>query len=186
MEPADVPTTTLADRGSQPVTSARAASTPAWNAPPATPPAPSTSPTRGACTMAATVPGSGLLQDAQPLDGVEVLLHQALDDGGGLLDRVELTDDLADGIELHRLGLVGVAVAASHAVARHHVLHRHRQGVGRVRTVPRLGPLALEHPARLAGERAGPHRVARPGVQELLLLGRREVGLLHRQPEGAG
>ena len=48
MDPAEVPTTTSADRGSQPVTSASAPSTPAWNAPPATPPAPSTSPTRTA------------------------------------------------------------------------------------------------------------------------------------------
>ena len=47
MDPADVPTITVARRGSQPVVSSTAASTPAWNAPPATPPAPSTRPTRG-------------------------------------------------------------------------------------------------------------------------------------------
>ena len=47
IEPADVPVITCAVRGSQPDASSNAASTPAWNAPPATPPAPSTSPIRG-------------------------------------------------------------------------------------------------------------------------------------------
>lgn len=46
IDPADVPTTTAARRGSQPVASSTAARTPAWKAPPATPPAPSTRPTR--------------------------------------------------------------------------------------------------------------------------------------------
>ena len=46
MLPADVPTITPAVRGSQPVTSYSAERAPAWNAPPATPPAPSTRPMR--------------------------------------------------------------------------------------------------------------------------------------------
>ena len=46
IEPADVPTMTSAVRASHPVDSARAASTPACHAPPATPPAPRTRPTR--------------------------------------------------------------------------------------------------------------------------------------------
>ncbi len=51
-EPAEVPTTSVAARGSNPVASARAERTPAWKAPPTTPPAPSTSPTRAAPTFA--------------------------------------------------------------------------------------------------------------------------------------
>ena len=50
IEPADVPTMIDACRGSHPVPSASAASTPAWKAPPATPPAPSTNPTRAPIT----------------------------------------------------------------------------------------------------------------------------------------
>jgi hypothetical protein len=45
------PTMTSALRGSHPVTSCSAASTPAWKAPPTTPPAPSTIPTRGASSF---------------------------------------------------------------------------------------------------------------------------------------
>jgi hypothetical protein len=47
VDPADVPTTTSASRASHPISSARAVSTPAWNAVPVSPPAPSTRPTRG-------------------------------------------------------------------------------------------------------------------------------------------
>ena len=45
IDPADVPTTMSAERGSHPVDSCRADRTPAWYACPTTPPAPSTSPT---------------------------------------------------------------------------------------------------------------------------------------------
>src|SRR5262245_45784877 len=45
IDPAEVPTMTSARRASQPIASWSAASTPPWNAPPATPPAPSTNAT---------------------------------------------------------------------------------------------------------------------------------------------
>ena len=47
MAPAEVPTTQSALAGSQPVSSASACNAPVSHAPPITPPAPSTSPTRG-------------------------------------------------------------------------------------------------------------------------------------------
>ena len=47
IDPADVPTMMVAFRGFQPRASSSALRTPAWNAPPVTPPAPRTNPTRG-------------------------------------------------------------------------------------------------------------------------------------------
>src|SRR3546814_10606823 len=103
-----------------------------------------------------------------------------------LFRSVELAADLADRVEHVRTGLVGVSVAACHAVAGHHVLHRHGQRIGGVGRLPGICPLAAEHAARLAGEGPRAHGVARAGVEELLLLRGRQVGLLHREPQRAG
>src|SRR5262245_30948759 len=119
--------------------------------------------------------GGGLLEAVQAVHGLEVLLDEALDDGAGLLDLVELAHDLAARVEQHRLRLVGGAGAPGHAVARDHVLQRHGEGVGGVGRLPGVSPLAAQHAAGLAGEAAAAHGVPRGGVEELLLLGGRQV-----------
>ena len=53
------------------------------------------------------------------------------------------------------------------------------------RLLPRVGPVVAEHPARLAGERTAPHGGPGVGVEQLLLLRRRKVGLLDGEPQGA-
>jgi DNA repair protein SbcD/Mre11 len=64
-------------------------------------------------------------------------------------------------------------------------LERHGQRIGGVVTRPLVGPCALQHPRRLTGERARPHRVARPGRQELLLHDGVRLGLIGREPDRA-
>ena len=59
-------------------------------------------------------------------------------------------------------------------------------GSGFSRRLPGVGPVVLEHPARLAGERPGPHGVAARGGQVGLHLGRRDVRLLDGEPQRAG
>ena len=64
----------------------------------------------------------------------------------------ELADNLADRIEGHVDGLVGVLVGGCDRHPGNHVLQRHSERFGVARRLPRLGPVVLEHPARLARE----------------------------------
>ena len=73
---------------------------------------------------------------------------------------LELADDLADRVERDVDGLVGVPVGRRDRHARHHVLQRHAERLGVAGRLPGLGPVVLQHAARLAGERAAAHGVA--------------------------
>src|SRR5262249_59448333 len=56
----------------------------------------------------------------EPLDGLEILLDEVVDDLAHGTDAVHLADDLADRVEHHVLRLVGVAMHAGHRAGPDH------------------------------------------------------------------
>ncbi len=73
----------------------------------------------------------------QAVGGLQVLLDHGEDDVLGLANAGRPADDLPAGVEVHVLGLLGVAMSTGHRLDGDHHLQRHGQGIRARRGSPR-------------------------------------------------